>query len=637
MTGVGNQMPRRQAGLAAELKAAFQHHQAGRFERAAFLYRKILNKAPGNPDALHLLGLLALGEGRAERAVQLIGKAVRMLPNFAEAHSNLGNAQRAAGRPVEACGCYRRAIAAQPDFALAHNNLGCLLSEKGDFAAALTSCQRALELAPDLAEAHNNLGNALRGLGRFEEAAAALHRAAQLEPDSAARQTNFGNVLADLRRFEEAVKRYRRAIELNPGFVPAHFGLATRLRLSGDMEAAVESYRTALSLSPGQPLVWNDLGRALRALGHFDEAVGAFRRALAINPDFADAYRNLATCRELAAGEMEITRLSALSERPDLPIEERAAAGFAIAKALDDAERFDEAFAEYDRANHVYAAWLAAAGQRFDAEMLHRQIDEKIAAFTPMFFDSIADWGSPSELPVFIVGMPRSGTSVVEQIAASHSRVFGAGELTDIGEIAAELDPLPDASGRQAATVRRFADKHLTRLAALDGRAHRVIDKLPDNVFELGVIATLFPAARIIFCRRDPRDICLFCYFQKFTAGQLVFSYDLADCARRYLETERLTAHWRNVLPLRMLDVEYETLVGDIEGESRRLISFLGLDWEPACLDFHRTKRTVTTASSWQVRQPLYAHSVGRWRNYERHLAPLLSVLLAAANVGEQS
>jgi len=233
--------------------------------------------------------------------------------------------------------------------------------------------------------------------------------------------------------------------------------------------------------------------------------------------------------------------------------------------------------------------------------------------------------------------MPRSGTSLVEQIAASHSRVFGAGELTDVGEIAAELGPLLGATGRQAATVRRLADKHLIRLAAVGGSAQRVIDKLPDNVFELGVIATLFPAARIIFCRRDPRDICLSCYFQKFTAGQLVFSYDLADCARRYLETERLTAHWRQILPLRMLDVEYEALVRDLEGESRRLISFLDLEWEPACLDFHRTKRTITTASSWQVRQPLYDRSVGRWRKYERHLAPLLSVLVSAANAGEQS
>ena len=175
--------------------------------------------------------------------------------------------------------------------------------------------------------------------------------------------------------------------------------------------------------------------------------------------------------------------------------------------------------------------------------------------------------------------------------------------------------------------VRRAADAHLERLSGLSGGADRVIDKLPDNIFMLGVIATLYPAARIIFCRRDPRDIGVSCFFQKFSAGLLTFSYDLADCGRRIRETERLGAHWRRVLPLRWLDIQYESLVADLEGESRRLIEYLGLAWEPACLDFHRTMRTVQTASSWQVRQPLYHRSVGRWRHYERHLGPLLQEL----------
>jgi tetratricopeptide (TPR) repeat protein len=622
MAGIGNRTARRHAGLASELATAFGHHQAGRLERAAALYRKVLNKEPDNPHALHLLGVIAFAEGRPERAIQLIGRAVAVLPDVAEAHSNLGNAQHAAGRLAVACASYRRAIALQPDFAPAHNNLGRVLWEEGDFAAALECCERAVELAPLLAETHNNLGNALRGLGRFEEAEAALRRSLQLDPDNAARHTNLGNVLADLKRFEEAGACYRRALTLDPRFIPAHYALATRRRLAGDMKAAVESYHTVLSLSPGQPVAWNDLGTALRALGRFGEAGDAFRRALAINPDFADAYRNLANCRQLAADEQEISRLSALAAKLDLPNEERAAAGFAMAKALDDADRFDEAFAAYEQANQMYRTSRAARGERFDAEALRRQIDEAIDAFTPAFLASVAGWGTPSELPVFVLGMPRSGTSLVEQIASSHSRVFGAGELRDIGGLAAELETAPGQ-----ATVRRLADAHLDRLRTLGRGADRVIDKLPDNVFMLGVIATFFPAARIIFCRRDPRDICLSCYFQKFSPGQLIFSYDLADCAKRYLETERLTAHWRQVLPVQMLEVEYEALVADLKGESRRLIAFLGLEWEPACLDFHRTQRTVTTASGWQVRQPLYDRSVGRWREYEHHLAPLLEAL----------
>src|SRR5262249_27118340 len=243
----------------------------------------------------------------------------------------------------------------------------------------------------------------------------------------------------------------------------------------------------------------------------------------------------------------------------DLPVEERAAAGFAVGKALDDADRYDEAFAAYEAANRLYGAARAAAGDRFDAGGLTRGGDRLIAGLTPGFFAAGNAVGHPSDLPVFIVGLPRSGTSLVEQIAASHSRVHGAGELKSIGEAAATLGPL-DAPWTQAA-VRGVADAYLERLAERGGGAERLIDKLPDNIFKLGVIATLFPAARIVFCRRDPRDIAVSCFFQKFSAGSLTFSYDLADCGRRIRETERLADHWRRVLPLRCLDVQYESLV----------------------------------------------------------------------------
>jgi tetratricopeptide (TPR) repeat protein len=460
-----------------------------------------------------------------------------------------------------------------------------------------------------------------------------------LEPESAVRHANLGNILADLKRHDEAEACYRRAIELDPNFGLAHYALATRLRLAGHMEAAVESYRKAVSLTPTQPLMWNDLGRTLRALGRFEEATAAFREALAADPDFSDAYRNLATCQQLVADERTIARLAALAARHDLSIDERVAAGFALGKVLDDAGRFDEAFTAYERTNRLYGSSRSAVGECFDASRLHSEVDEAIDRFTPAFFASVADWGSPSELPVFILGMPRSGTSLVEQIAASHSQVFGGGELRDVGDLAATLEPVFDriwigrnaqprsCTGEARHAVRRLAYKHIERLRGLSRHALRVIDKMPDNVFKLHAIATLFPGARVIFCRRDPRDVCLSCYFQKFAAGQLVFSYDLVDCATRYLETHRLAEHWRQVMPLRMLDVQYETLVADLENESRRIVAFLGLEWEPACLDFHRTNRTVATASAWQVRQPLFGRAVGRWRNYEHHLAPLLDTL----------
>jgi tetratricopeptide (TPR) repeat protein len=402
MAITGNCAPRPRAGEAAELATAVSHHRAGRLKKAASGYRRVLAKTPGDPDALHLLGMIAVSEGDPERAIRLIRRAIVALPNFAEAHGNLGNALRAAGRAEEACDSYRRAITLDPNCAPAHANLARLLCEKGEFAAALVSCRTAVALTPALAEAHDTLGNALRGLGQFEAAEGAFRRAWQLEP-SAARYTNLGNLLADRGRNDDAERYYRRAVEFEPGFALAHHGLATRLHGRGEIAAAVASYRTATRLDPGRAAVWNHLGIALRALGRIEEAVDAFRRALAVDPDFAEAYRHLADCGGLPADGAQVARAAALAARAERPIEERAAAAFALGRALDDAGQFDKAFAAYQQANRLYLEWRHALGERFDDVALYRQVEDLIGTFTPANFRTLADWGNPSELPVFIV------------------------------------------------------------------------------------------------------------------------------------------------------------------------------------------------------------------------------------------
>jgi hypothetical protein len=272
---------------------------------------------------------------------------------------------------------------------------------------------------------------------------------------------------------------------------------------------------------------------------------------------------------------------------------------------------------------------LAAAGRGYDAVAFSRRIDRIVAAFTPQFFDAVAAAGSANELPVFIVGMPRSGTTLVEQIAASHSRVFGAGELAEIGRLSSALPEPSSAPAAIAAWLAQAPQKaaaHLAFLGRLGGAAARVIDKRPDNILDLGTIAALFPAARVIFCERDARDTCLSNYFQLFAGGN-AYSYDLGECADRWLTIERLARYWQRVLRLPMLRVGYEHLVTEPEPEARRLIEFLGLEWEPACLEFYRTERSVVTPSSWQVRQPLYRNSIGRWQRYRQYLGPLVVAL----------
>jgi len=575
---------------AADLAAAWAHHRAGRLGPAEALYRKILQQAPRHADALHLSGLIALSRGETDRAIRLIGRALDAAPGFAQGHSNLGNALRQAGRLEAAADAHRRAIALRADFAAAHANLGLVLAELGDLAAAEASCRRAVALDPRSAEAQGNLGNVLFWQHDHDAAAAF----------------------------------YRSAIALDPDHPNARRGLVASLRAAGAVDAAQAACEEALARTPDDAPLWNDLGRCRLALGRFDAAAEAFGRALALDPGLADAYRNLAACGRLAAEDPAIARLAEMAARRGLAEEERATAGFALGKALDAADRSDEAFAAYDAANRLYRQVRAAAGDRFDPAALTGAVDRLIAAFGPDRFAALGGCGTLSEAPVFILGLPRAGTSLVEQIAASHSQVFGAGELRVIGAAAAGLGPVESWTADRLGAVAEAQLAGLTRLAP---GASRIIDKLPDNIFQLGVIAALYPAARIVFCRRDPRDIGLSCYFQKFSAGALTFSYDLADIGWRIRETERLAAHWRRTLPLRWIEIEYEALVADLATESRRLIDFLGLDWEPACLDFHRTERVVQTASAWQVRQPLYDRSIGRWQRYERQLAPLLAAL----------
>jgi hypothetical protein len=398
-----------------------------------------------------------------------------------------------------------------------------------------------------------------------------------------------------------------------------------------DLAASETGLRQALALAPNYAAAWHELGTVLRSSGRFDEALMCFHRALDLDPDRPEIYRSLAVTGQRAEEEAQLHRLEAVLKSRERSVSDRISAGFALGMLLDNAGRYDDAFPSFAEANALYRRHRAEAGERFDIAALHGQVDDLIELATPAFFSVAAAWGTASQVPVFIVGMPRSGTSLVEQIAASHSCVFGAGELNAFGGIWARLSAhnrgLPVERWDEP-LARQLADGHVAYLRTLGNGAVRVIDKMPDNLFFLWIIAALFPAARVILCRRDLRDVCLSCYFHRFTDGHL-YAYDLADCAARALETERLAVHWLRMLPLEILVIDYEKLVADLEGESRRLIEFLGLGWEPACLDFHRTERPVLTASAWQVRQPLYRCSVGRWRRYARHLRPLLNVLSA--------
>lgn len=612
-----------------ELDAALAHHEAGRLDLAEAGYRAVLKQEPDEPDALNLLGAIMQARGGLTESIRLLSRAVAIEPDFPEALANLARAQRASGNPVAAADAARHAIALDPDLAEGRLQLGLVLIDLGDNRAAASELARATALMPHSVEAFYQLGVASLHLKDYQAATDAMRAVMRLDPDRIDAMVSLGAALAGLDQLDEALSWHQKAAALAPADSTTHAALAVTQRLRLDAGGSIAACRRTLELAPGRTDIWLLLGANLASSGQFMDAEACYRKALELNPDSAEARRDLAMIGERLGDLTETAKLHATLDDPAAPRIERIAAGFALGTMLNGAAEFDAAFAAFEIANRLARESMIAEGKAFDAAGLRTYVDWAIDTFRADLFATTAEWGDSSDLPVFIVGMPRSGTSLVEQIAASHSGVFGAGERRDIGDIVRTLNGgdahhSPLKWDHEAA--RRLAKDHVACLRGLSGDVDRVIDKMPDNIQILGQIAVLFPHARVIICRRDLRDVCLSCYAKPFTEG-MMWTYDLTELAIRTREVERLADHWRSVLPLRMIDIQYEDLVADLEGQSRRLIDFLGLEWDPTCLAFHKTERTVMTASFWQVRQTLYTGSVGRWRHYRKHLAPLFAGL----------
>jgi len=617
------------AALGRALATATRHHQAGRLGEAEALYRRVLKAHPGHVDTLHLMGVLRHQQGQVDEAIPLLEQAAAARPDDAAFRYNLGEALRMAGRCAEAVEHYRRAAVLEPRAADIHFNLANALIELGDTAGAIDAYHRASGLAPADAEIRLNFGNALMLAGHGEDAAGQYREALRLRPDDAAAHAGLGAALMARGQIEDAVRHYRAAVAADPEDAVAHGSLGHALLLRGDPAEAKAQIDRALALRPDLADGHYALGIYHQQQGRFAEAERCLRQAVDIEPGHAQALHALAAMEDAGDRGAEIARLETQLAADDLAIGRRTALEFALAKLYDAQDRVDDAFALYDRANARRADEIG-----FDPDAFDRSVDEVIATVDRSFVAQHTGYGDASEKPVFVLGMPRSGTTLVEQILASHPAVFGAGERSDMQALIASL---PARLGSDAgyprsllamdqALSRSLAAEHLQTLAALAPEALRVIDKTPNNFLRLAFIALIFPRARIIHSRRDALDTCVSCYFQNFMVGQ-EFSYDLVHLGRFYRAYQRLMAHWQAVLPLAMIDIHYEELVAQQEAVSRRLVGFCGLDWDDRCLDYHRTERTVRTASLWQVRQPIYASSVGRWRRYQRHLGPLIETL----------
>ena len=603
---------------------AFQHHRAGGLAQAERLYRRILALDPDHADSLYLLGLIAHQQGRNPEAVEHIAKAIAVNAGVAQYHYNLANALAAQGLLSQAAPWYRKALELKPDYAEAHNNLGVILRSQGRLEEAAACHGRAVQFKPDYVEAHNNLGIALKDLGRLDEAAACYRLALALKPDCAEAHNNLGVALKEQERLEEAEACYLRALEIKPDYAVAHNNLGITLRDQGRLDEAAASYQRALALKPDLAEAHNNLGILLKDLGRLSEALAAFDHAIAIKPRTASAWYNRADQKKFTSHDPDFGRMEALLGPDGLEhVSDRMLLHFALGKAYLDTGESEQAFGHLDAGNRIKRATFA-----YDAASTGILADNIIKTFTPELFEKLAKAGNDSPLPVFVVGLPRSGTTLVEQILDSHRLVHGAGELTTMQRIIDGAGDFPGfMEGLAPKDLAGLAEAYLAGSRPLAGGCRHVVDKLPANFLFAGLIRLMFPRARIIHCRRDPVDTCLSCYGKLFSNKQL-FAYDLGELGRYCRDYQRLMAHWRQLLPAsHFLEVDYEAVVGNVETQAKRMVDFLGLPWDEACLRFHENRRPVNTASSSQVRQPIYKTSVGRWKAHARHLKPLLDEL----------
>ncbi|MFN4259868.1 MAG: tetratricopeptide repeat protein [Gemmataceae bacterium] len=640
------------------------YRMAGNQAKAVEHGQTAVRLQPNSPAAHNNLGLALHAAGRREEAARHFQQAVQLRPNFALAFNNLSNVLREQGRNDEAIAALRECLRLQPNLPHAHCNLGQMLLERGDTEEALHHCQEAIRLRPNFPEAQNNLGNVLRELKRLEEAkncyARAMHlnpklamaynnmgqalqeegqldeaiqwyqKGLQLEPRMARIHCNLASALNAKERPQEAIARYRLAMQLQPDYAEAYNGLGFVLQEQGETQEAVKLYREALRLKPDFAAAYVNLGQALEELGELEEAEQCFRAALGHDPKHAGAYGCLATMLRDQLPEADVAMMEQLLSEDRLADGQRSALHHGLAQVRDAQGQYTSAAEHIRQGNRHHWETLVRYKQTYHPNEHTKFVDHLIEGFSQTFFAKVQGWGLESEVPVFIIGMPRSGTTLLEQVLASHPRMHGAGELRYARDAYESLPnvvgvSLPPSSCIHQLTpehLRQLARPYLERLLRLNNAADRIVDKMPDNYLYAGLIAALFPKARLIHSRRDVRDIAVSCWITNFKT--IRWACDLEHIAARIRDYQRLMDHWRQVLPIPMLDIDYEETVNDLEGVARQMVDWVGLEWDPACLAFHETKRPIRTASVVQVRQPIYTRSVERWRNYEEALRPLL-------------
>jgi len=568
-------------------KQAASLYFAGHLSESGLAYTQLCEQTPRDAEAWSMLGVIKGRLGSTQEAERYLRHALELDPQCGPAWSNLGTLMLHTGRLEESAICFPRALAINPNDAIACNNLGTILREQGKVAEAMKCYRTAIRLKPRNAQAHNNLGTLLH------------------------EQCNT----------KEAIESYRKALKAEPGFAQAYYNLGITLQSEGAHDQALYNYEKALQLEPGLVDVIASIARLHEKEGRFEDALKRLEPYLGTTPPAPILLAYAILSRRMGRQQQAVALLEkSIAQTEPSPIQ-RQEMEYALGDLYDDLGEYDQAFPHYQIANGLRPNQFSAAAYQTHIETITAHVDR--AAMEIVGANAIT-----TERAIFIVGMPRSGTSLIEQILASHPDVHGGGELPFMGNLVNELQrqaqmPYPQfMTNISTDRIRELGQKYLKLLDGISRSARFITDKLPHNFLFIGLIHAALPGAKIIHCTRNPMDTCLSIYFHNFNSNH-PYANNLTSLGQYYRGYESLMQHWREQLGTKLHEVSYENLISHQEENTRALLAHCGLEWDNACLEFHKTERIVNTPSYGQVRKPIYQSSRERWRNYENHLAPL--------------
>ena len=614
---------------AAFLSMAGEMHRAmGNLDKAIEYGKKAVKLQPKVPAFLSNLGVAYFDAGDIGSSEKLHLRALEIDARFATSLAHLGVIATTRRQLAKAVQFFEDALIINPNHLEALNNMGAILPELFQPERALNVLGKALALNPKFAKAHSNLGFALLAMSQLEHAKNAFENALILNPDLIEPAQGLGRYYTEKGQFSEGFAIINEALKIAPEDTELLCVLGNLYRGIGDAESAVVAYEQAIHINPTFAGALVSKAELQTELGHIDEAEHTLKQTIAVDDENLYARLTLAGLRKTTPTDSNFKWLSDEASKLTPDTQSKALAlHFALGKCHDDLAAYDRAFSHY----HMGCA-IKRKRTKYDPSMHKQLISDTKNVFSKEFFKSMKGADSHSDSPIFIIGMPRSGTTLVEQIIASHPLVFGAGELSDLSNALKDTigtnGDFPNALEKSSPEkLSAIGTQYLSGLQKLAPNAKYITDKMPANFKYVGLIHLVLPNAKIIHVNRNPMDTCLSAYSKLFTSGQR-YSYDLKELGQYYHDYHDLMIHWKAVLPTgSFYDVQYEDIISDTENQAKMLIEYCGLQWDDACLDFHKLERSVKTASVTQVRKPIYKTSVERWRAYEQHLGPLFEGL----------